>query len=108
MPPVWVRVCWRWRTSSAPTPGVMVLAPAGMDLPSALAAAQGIATRSGWQALRAVREGRLYAADGAVLSGRLGPQLAETLEALAEMLHPAAFRFGHEGRAWKRIGGSGT
>ena len=90
-------------------PGVIVLAPAGMDLPSALAAARALASRPGWQALRAVREGRLHVTDGAALFGRPGPQAAEALEAIAEMLHPAAFRFGHEGKAWKRLeGGSGT
>jgi iron complex transport system substrate-binding protein len=48
-------------------------------------------------------------ADGTALFGRPGPQVAEALEAIAEMLHPAAFRFGHEGKAWTHIeGGSGT
>jgi len=90
-------------------PAVLVLAPAGMDLPFALVAARSLASQPGWQALRAVREGRLHVADGAALFGRPGPQAAEALEAIAEMLHPAAFRFGHEGKAWKRLdGGGGT
>jgi iron complex transport system substrate-binding protein len=87
-------------------PDVLILAPAGMDLVSATAAARGLLARPGWQALRAVREGRLHAADGTALFGRAGPQAAEALEAIAEMLHPAAFRFGQEGRAWTRIAGS--
>ena len=90
-------------------PDVVILAPSGMDLPSALMVAQGIVKRPDWQALRAVREGRLHVADGTALFGRPGPQAAEALEAIAGMLHPAAFRFGDEGKAWKRIdGGSGT
>ena len=90
-------------------PEVIVLAPAGMDLPAALAAAHLLASRSGRPGLRAVREGRLHVADGTALFGRPGPQVAEALETLAEMLHPAAFRFGHEGKAWMRIeSGSGT
>jgi len=88
---------------------VIVLAPAGMDLPAALAAAHSLASQPGWPTSRAVREGRVHVADGAALFGRPGPQVAETLEALAEMLHPAAFRFGHEGRVWTRLeSGSGT
>jgi iron complex transport system substrate-binding protein len=90
-------------------PSVLILAPAGMDLPSALAAARSLAAQPGWQALRAAREGRVHVADGATLFGHPGPQVAETLETIAEMLHPAAFRFGHEGRAWTRLeAGFGT
>ena len=90
-------------------PDVIVLAPAGMDLPAALVAARSLASQPGWPASRAAREGQAHVADAAALFGRPGPQVAEALEALAEMLHPAAFRFGHEGKAWRRIeGGSGT
>jgi iron complex transport system substrate-binding protein len=86
-------------------PDVFVLAPAGMDLPAALAAALSLAARPGWPSSRAAREGQVHAADGAALFARPGPRVAEALEAIAEMLHPAAFRFGHEGTAWKRLGG---
>jgi iron complex transport system substrate-binding protein len=90
-------------------PDVIVLAPAGMALPAALAAAHSHASRPGWPMSRAAREGRTYVADGAALFGRPGPQVAEVLETVAEMLHPAAFRFGHEGRTWTRLtGGSDT
>jgi iron complex transport system substrate-binding protein len=90
-------------------PDVIVLAPAGMDLPAALAAARSLASRPGWPTSRAAREGQAHVADAAMLFGRPGPQLAESLETIAEMLHPAAFRFGHEGKTWTRLeGGSGT
>ncbi len=90
-------------------PDVIVLAPAGLDLPAALAAARGPATGPGWQKSRAAREGQVHVADGTALLGRPGPQVGEALEVIAEMLHPAAFRFGHEGKSWTRIeGGSGT
>jgi iron complex transport system substrate-binding protein len=90
-------------------PDVIVLVPDGLDLPAALVAARGFATGPDWQRSRAAREGQVHVADGAALFGRPGPQVAEALEAIAEMLHPTAFRFGHEGKAWTRIeGGSGT
>ena len=59
-----------------------------------------------WSRLRAAREGRVYVADGDAARGRPGPQVAESLEAFAEILHPAAFRFGHEGRTWARVDGA--
>ena len=56
----------------------------------------------GWARLRAVREGRVFIADGNQYFNRPGPRLVESLEILAEALHPRLFRFGHEGRGWVR------
>jgi iron complex transport system substrate-binding protein len=56
--------------------------------------------RPGWSTLRAVREGRVYLTDGNQYFNRPGPRLAESLEILAELLHPNTFRFGHEGKGW--------
>jgi iron complex transport system substrate-binding protein len=49
-----------------------------------------------------VREGRVFLGDGNAYFNRPGPRVAETLEILAEALHPEAFRFGHEGTGWTR------
>ncbi len=58
--------------------------------------------RPEWPRLRAVRDGRVFLADGNQYFNRPGPRLAESLEILAELLHPEAFRFGHEGVGWER------
>ena len=34
---------------------------------------------------------------------RPGPRLVESLEILAEILHPEEFAFGHEGTGWQRV-----
>ena len=65
-----------------------------------------LTAQPGWGALRAVREGRIFLGDGNALFNRPGPRVAETLERLAEALHPGAFRFGHEGTGWERWRGS--
>ena len=57
----------------------------------------------GWPALRAVREGQVFLGDGNALFNRPGPRVVETLECLAEALHPGAFRYGHEGVGWERL-----
>ena len=54
-------------------------------------------------ALAAVRAGRVYLADGNQFFNRPGPRLVESLEILAEILHPDAFAFGHEGSGWERL-----
>lgn len=51
----------------------------------------------------AVRAGRVFLTDGSQYFNRPGPRLVESLEIVAETLHPDAFRFGHEGSGWIRL-----
>ncbi|MGV3723390.1 MAG: hypothetical protein ACO1SX_21045 [Actinomycetota bacterium] len=57
-----------------------------------------------WRALAAVREGRVFVADGNVHFTVPGPRIVDSLEALAEMLHPELFadRFRGEGVSFRR------
>ncbi|MGB8275629.1 MAG: cobalamin-binding protein [Alphaproteobacteria bacterium] len=84
-------------------PDVIVVFPCGFDIPRTLRELPLLADRADWKALRAVREGRVYAADGNQYFNRPGPRVVESLEILAEILHPDEFRFGHEGRGWVRV-----
>lgn len=52
----------------------------------------------GWPELRA----DVYLLDGNQYFNRPGPRLVESLQILAEVLHPERFSFGFEGKAWKR------
>lgn len=45
----------------------------------------------GWDALPAVRDGRVYITDGASYFSRPGPRLVDSLELLAHVIHPALF-----------------
>jgi iron complex transport system substrate-binding protein len=89
-----------WEALKSADPDVIVVAPCGLDVARIRADVPALAARPGWRGLRAVRAGRVYFADGNQYFNRPGPRLAETLEILAEMLHPALFDFGHKGRAW--------
>jgi len=92
-----------WEELRAADPDAIVLFPCGFSL-ARLRSEIGLVTRlPGWNALPAVRAGRVFLAEGNQLFNRPGPRLAETLEALAEMLHPELFRFGLEGSAWSRL-----
>ena len=46
--------------------------------------------------------GRVYVTDGNQFFNRPGPRLAESLEILAEILHPGVFPLTHEGMGWQR------
>ncbi len=47
--------------------------------------------------IRAVRDGRVFLADGNQYFNRPGPRIVESLQILAELIHPHTFRFGFEG-----------
>lgn len=94
-----------WEDLRAADPDVIVLLPCGFDLARTRAELSSLAARPGWTALRAVREGGVYLTDGNQYFNRSGPRLVESLEILAELLHPTVFAFGHAGRGWERAGG---
>jgi iron complex transport system substrate-binding protein len=87
---------------AAADPDMIWVTPCGFDLARTRAELVALAARPDWRGLRAVREGRVFLGDGVAFFNRPGPRVAETLEILAEAMHPEAFRFGHEGVAWER------
>jgi iron complex transport system substrate-binding protein len=91
-----------WEQLTAADPDVIVLMPCGFDLPRTLAEAALLEEKGEWNSLRAVRSGRVYATDGNAYFNRPGPRLVESLEILAEVLHPGAFVAHHEGTGWQR------
>lgn len=92
-----------WEQLLAADPDAIWVAPCGFDLERTRAEMPGLTSGPGWDGLRAVREGRVFLADGNAFFNRPGPRVVETLEILAEGLHPEAFRFGHEGTGWERF-----
>ena len=91
---------------AAADPDVLWVTPCGFALERTRAEMATLAARPAWQALRAVRAGRVFLGDGNAWFNRPGPRVAEALEILAEAMHPEAFRFGHEGRGWQRAPGA--
>ncbi len=91
-----------WEQLVGRDPDVVVILPCGFDIARSRQELPVLTRKPEWAALRAVRNGRVYLADGNQYFNRPGPRLVESLEILAELLHPAAFRFGHEGTGWAR------
>jgi len=50
-----------------------------------------------------LRDGNVFVADGNQFFNRPGPRIVESLEILAEIIHPELFDFGHKGRAWVKL-----
>jgi iron complex transport system substrate-binding protein len=78
-------------------PDVIVVMPCGFDLERTKAELPVLTTRPGWSELKAVRTGRVWAADGNAYFNRPGPRLVEALEMLAEAIHPGSFPLGQKG-----------
>jgi len=89
-----------WEALAAADPDVILVSPCGFDLARTAQEMGPLTSASGWRELRAVRANRIYLADGNAYFHRPGPRLVESLEILAEILHPGAFAFGHQGRGW--------
>jgi iron complex transport system substrate-binding protein len=90
-----------WEELVERDPEVIVALPCGFDIPRTREEMPTLSGREGWRSLRAVRAGRVAVTDGNQYFNRPGPRLAESLEILAEILHPDAFSFGHQGRGWE-------
>ena len=87
---------------AAADPDAIWVTPCGFDLARTRAELAPLTGHPAWASLRAVRDGNVFLGDGNALFNRPGPRVVETLECLAEALHPGAFRFGHEGLGWER------
>lgn len=86
-------------------PEVIVAMPCGLDLARTCSEMASLVGQPGWEQMRAVRSGRVYATDGNQFFNRPGPRLVESAEILAELLHPGLIRVQHGGSGWQRWAG---
>jgi iron complex transport system substrate-binding protein len=73
---------------TAADPDVIVLMPCGFDAERATAESHALTSESAWDALRAVRDGRVFAVDGNAFFSRPGPRVVDGIELLASLFHP--------------------
>ncbi len=89
-----------WEELTARDPDIIVVTPCGFDIPRTMEEMHLLSNRPEWKSLKAVQSDRVFVADGNQYFNRPGPRLVESLEILAELCHPQAFRFNHEGAGW--------
>jgi iron complex transport system substrate-binding protein len=89
-----------WQAVRDADPEVLVVAPCGFDLARATAEMPTLAAYPGFTELRAARAGRVYVADGNLYFNRSGPAVFDTIDLLAELLHPGQFPRRFEGAAF--------
>lgn len=84
-------------------PDVIVVFPCGFSIDRSIADMPLLTSQPAWRELRAVRNGKVFVADGNQFFNRPGPRIVESLEILAEVLHPGLFDFGHAATGWVRL-----
>ena len=87
----------------AKDPDVVLISPCGFDMDRAAKDLPALTRHPEWQQLAVVRNRQVFLADGNQYFNRPGPRIAESLEILAEIIHPELFHFGHEGSGWRRL-----
>lgn len=92
-----------WEDVRKKDPDVILIMPCGWDMNHSLQEVSVLTEKPGWDNLKAVREQKVYVADGNQYFNRPGPRLVDSLEILAEVMYPDFFSFHHEGKGWRKI-----
>ncbi|MEA5616872.1 cobalamin-binding protein [Cronbergia sp. UHCC 0137] len=92
-----------WETLITRNPDIIILMPCGFNLQRTQQEAELLTYRPEWETLHAVKAGRVYVTDGNSYFNRPGPRLADSLEILAEILHPEIFDYGYKGIGWESL-----
>ena len=90
----------QWEQVLDADPDVIVMMPCGFGIDRTREEMKGLAGKKAWEDLRAVREGRVFVADGNRYFNRPGPRLVESIEILAEILGPMGRDLKHQGTGW--------
>jgi iron complex transport system substrate-binding protein len=92
-----------WEMLAACDADVIAIMPCGFDIPRTRVELPPLVEDPRWSKLRAVREGRVYLADGNQFFNRPGPRLIESTRILAEILHRDDFGNSLEGIGWVQL-----
>ena len=92
-----------WEAVREHDPEFLIVMPCGFDLERTRREITTLLHKPDWSKLRCVRARKVFITDGHHYFNRPGPRLVESLEMLAEIIHPQRFRFGHQGRGWERL-----
>jgi iron complex transport system substrate-binding protein len=92
-----------WEALAAADPQIIVIMPCGFGLDRTRQETQLLKQHPEWSSLQAVRTGKVFITDGNSYFNRPGPRLVDSLEILAEILHPDKFNFGYEGTGWESL-----
>jgi len=89
-----------WDSIRESDPEIILLMPCGFSIERTMREVNLILEQPGFNELKAVKNNRIYIADGNQYFNRPGPRIVDSVEILAEIIHPKQFAFGYEGEGW--------
>jgi iron complex transport system substrate-binding protein len=89
-----------WEDIRLQDPDVLIVMPCGFSIWRTLKEIDILLQLPGFNELKAVKNNRVYIADGNQYFNRPGPRIVDSIEILAEIIHPKQFIFGYEGEGW--------
>ncbi len=89
-----------WDDIISKDPEVLIMMPCGFSIERTLREMDILLQQPGFGILKAVKNNRIYIADGNQYFNRPGPRIVDSIEILAEIIHPKQFVFGYEGDGW--------
>jgi iron complex transport system substrate-binding protein len=93
----------QWVDIQLQDPDVIIVMPCGFSIERTLREMDLLLQLPGFTELKAVKNDRLFIADGNQYFNRPGPRIVDSIEILAEIIHPKQFIFGYEGDGWIRF-----
>lgn len=91
----------QWHNIVASDPDVLLISPCGYDMARTKTEMGLLENKPGWGKLKAVRNGKVYIADGNQYFNRPGPRLVDSVKILAEIFHAGEFNHEYEGSGWQ-------
>lgn len=89
-----------WMDLVQADPEIIVVMPCGFSIERTLKEMDTLLQNPYFRDLQAVKNNKLFVADGNQYFNRSGPRIVDSVEILAEMINPKQFIFGYEGEGW--------
>jgi len=94
----------QWEDIRLQNPEIILIMPCGFSIERTLKEVDIILQLPGFNEMKAVKNNRVYIADGNQYFNRPGPRIVDSIEILAEIINSKQFAFGYEGDGWIRFG----
>ncbi|QQL48317.1 ABC transporter substrate-binding protein [Mucilaginibacter ginkgonis] len=92
-----------WESLIETNPEIIVVAPQNNTIEDTMKQMTSLLDQKGFSELAAVKNNRVYIADGNQYFYQPRARIVDSLEILAEIINPKQFIFGYEGQGWVRF-----
>ena len=93
----------QWSDIQQADPDIILVMPCGFSIERSMKEIHLLLGQHGFADLTAIKNNRLYIADGNQYFNRPGPRIVDSIEILAEIINPKQFIFGYEGNGWVKF-----